>query len=177
MLFKRRDKLKPHQKVRNFFAPSKGLRRGFKYIWQRISRIKATPYAIAFGVAAGSFASCTPFFGFHFIIAAVIAYAFKGNLVASALGTFVGNPLTFPIFWVINSRIGGFVLGNDVVIPLPSGKHQKHFFKGFEEMWVNLKPIIIGSVPLGLVVGAIMYFIVYRTVKLYQERRSHKFKS
>ena len=33
-----------------------------------MKNIRATPYAIAMGVAAGTFASYTPFMGFHFIL-------------------------------------------------------------------------------------------------------------
>lgn len=177
MLFKRRSDLNRSQKVRNFFAPVKGLKRGYVYIWRRIWRINATPYAIAFGVAAGGFASCTPFLGLHFVIAAFLAYLFKANLFASALGTAVGNPLTFPFIWLTVKKIGDFVLGNDHIIDMPI-RLSKHMFRGgFENMWMTLKPMIIGSLPLGLLVGSIMYFIAYRAVKLYQYARKKKFNS
>ena len=177
MLFKRRVELKKRQKIANFFAPSKGLWRSFKYIWRRIWRINATPYAIAFGVAAGGFASCTPFLGLHFVIAAVIAYVFSASLLASALGTAIGNPITFPFIWYIIRKIGDFILGNDH-IPTEQIHITKHMFRnGWDGMWLSLKPMIIGSVPLGLLVGGILYFIVYRAVVLYQKPRKHKFKS
>ncbi|PCI85612.1 MAG: hypothetical protein COB24_12535 [Hyphomicrobiales bacterium] len=177
MLFKRRDKLKKRQKLANFFAPTKGLKRSFVYIWRRIWRINATPYAIAFGVAAGGFASCTPFLGLHFVIAAVIAYIFSANLLASALGTAIGNPLTFPFIWFAIKKIGDFILGNER-IPNEQIHITKHMFhNGWDGMWLTLKPMIIGAIPLGLLVGAVMYFIVYRAVVLYQKARSHRFKS
>lgn len=177
MLFKRRKNLNRSQKIQNFFAPVKGLKRGYVYIWRRIWRINATPYAIAFGVAAGGFASCTPFLGFHFIIAAAIAFIFGANLFASALGTAVGNPLTFPFIYAIDKKIGDFILGKPETIG-DATRIPHHFFKnGWDGMWLSLKPYIIGAVPLGLLLGAIMYFIVYRAVKLYQKSRINKFKS
>lgn len=177
MLFKRRKELKRGQKVQNFFSPVKGLKRSYIYIWRRIWRINASPYAIAFGVAAGGFASCTPFLGLHFVIAAVIAYIFKGNLFASALGTAVGNPFTFPFIWVTVKKIGDFLLGNHNIIDVPV-RLTKHMFRnGLDGMWMTFKPMIIGSIPLGLLVGSIMYFIAYRAVKIYQHARAKKFKS
>ena len=59
---------------------------------------------VAAGVAAGAFTSFTPFMGLHFLFAALFAWAIRGNLLASALGTFVGNPLTFPFIWAATSH-------------------------------------------------------------------------
>lgn len=177
MLFKRRKKLNKGQKLQNFFSPIKGLKRGYIYIWRRIWRINATPYAIAFGVAAGGFASCTPFLGLHFVIAAAIAYIFSANLLASALGTAIGNPVTFPFIWYAIKKIGDYLLGNELILDEKVRVAHHMFHGGFDTMWFNFKPMIIGSVPLGLVVGGIMYFIVYRAVVLYQKARKHKLKS
>ncbi|NRA89065.1 MAG: DUF2062 domain-containing protein [Rhizobiales bacterium] len=177
MLFKRRKKLHLKQKFRNFFVPAKGIKRGFTYIWRRIWRINATPYAIAFGCAAGAFASCTPFLGFHFVIAAIIAFIFRANLLASALGTAIGNPLTFPFVWFIIHKIGRFIL-NYKDIDTDKVKFGWHMFDGgWSETWVILKPMLIGSVPFGLLVGGVTYFLVYRAVTIYQNARSNKFKS
>lgn len=177
MLFKRQNKLHLKHRIRNFFAPAKGLKRGFKYMWRRVWRIKASPYAIAFGVAAGGFASCTPFLGLHFVIAAVIAYIFSANLLASALGTAIGNPLSFPFIWITIKQVGDYILGNPEIIDQPV-RLSKHMFRnGWQDMWLTLKPMIIGSVPVGLLVGGIMYFLVYRAVKIYQHARARKFES
>ncbi len=177
MLFKRRNKLQIKQKIGNFFVPIKGLRRSFIYIWRRIWRINATPYAIAFGVAAGVFASCTPFLGFHFIIAAAIAFLFKSNLLASALGTAVGNPISFPFIWYTIYRIGNTILGTEILPREQIHFGRKLFHSGYGEMWGIFKPMIIGGIPLGLLVGAISYFIVYRAVSIYQKARYDKFNS
>ena len=49
------------------------------------------------GVSAGVFISFLPIPGFHFLLAALVAWCLAGNVVASALGTAFGNPLTFPV--------------------------------------------------------------------------------
>ena len=77
-------------------APRKGWRRGYLYLGKRVQRLPDSPHRIALGFACGVMASFTPFFGFHFVIAAALAFITRGNILASAIGTFVGNPLTFP---------------------------------------------------------------------------------
>lgn len=44
--------------------------------------------------------SFTPFIGFHFVLAAAVTMMMCSNLIASAVGTVVGNPITFPFIWI-----------------------------------------------------------------------------
>ncbi|MGB8287975.1 MAG: DUF2062 domain-containing protein [Rhizobium ruizarguesonis] len=74
MLFRRRKPLSLAQRIRAVFWPSKGLLRSIRYIAIRVLRLKATPHAVAAGVAAGVAVSCTPFLGFHFIMAFCLAF-------------------------------------------------------------------------------------------------------
>src|SRR5690606_12123881 len=82
-----------------------------RYVAKRVLRLSASPHAIAAGFAAGVFASITPFVGLHFFLAGVIAWVTGGNLVASALGTAFGNPITFPLIWAGTYRLGRWILG------------------------------------------------------------------
>jgi len=87
-------------RVRNLIWPKMGLSRAWRYVVHRMARLKASPHAIALGFAAGAFASFTPFVGLHFILAGLIAFALRSSILASAIGTVVGNPLTFPFIWL-----------------------------------------------------------------------------
>ena len=51
-----------------------------------------------------------PFIGLHFLIAALIALLLRGNVLASAIGTFFGNPWTFLFIWVSDYRLGLWLL-------------------------------------------------------------------
>ena len=57
--------------------------------------------------------SFTPLIGFHFILAAFIALVLRGSLLASAAGTMVGNPLTFPLIWMATFKVGNVLTGRD----------------------------------------------------------------
>ena len=181
-MFARREKPGLLRRVWLFIFPPGGLKRAWTYVWHRTKRISATPHAIAAGFAAGAFVSCTPFIGFHFILAGILAWFLRGSILASALGTAVGNPLTFPFIWWATYNLGGLILGYDlkseITIDLPHGfgmmlfTRPGEFFSMFwEAMSPLIVPMLVGSLPIGLPLGAGFYFLVRKAVSEYQERR------
>ena len=57
--------------------------------------------------------SFSPFIGFHFLLAILFAYLLRGNLIAALIGTFVGNPFTFPFIWIFIYKVGNIFFKND----------------------------------------------------------------
>ena len=112
MLFKRREQLSPVVRLRNAIWPARSFERSFRYMILRLWRIKATPHSIALGCAAGVFAIFTPFLGCQMLLAAFLALMFRGSVMASAVGTFAGNPLTYPIIWGSTFAVGNLFLGD-----------------------------------------------------------------
>ena len=151
----------------------------------RVKRLSGSPHAIALGFAAGAFASFTPFVGFHFILGFIVAYLIGGNLIASALGTFVGNPLTFPFIWFSTYTLGSLILGIEQdqaatsampVIELGTlWTDWSQFWREFwDKIWPVIKPMLVAGVPMGVVIGAICYWPVKIAVTAYQaKRRTH----
>ena len=82
-----------------------------EYLGHRVRRLPDTPHRIALGFACGVFASFTPFFGLHFVLAAVLAGLLRGNIVAALIGTVAGNPLTFPLIASVSLGLGRRILG------------------------------------------------------------------
>ena len=76
----------------------------------RLRRLSDTPHAVALGFAVGVFSALTPFLGTHMVMAALIAWVIGGSVVAALLGTFVGNPLTYPLFWYSTYEVGNLML-------------------------------------------------------------------
>lgn len=173
MLFRRRHRLTVFHRLRAGLWPTRTWARSTRYVMFRIWRLRATPYAIAAGCAAGVFVSFTPFMGLHFILAATIAWILRGSLIASAFGTFVGNPLTFPFIWFAAYEFGNWILGErskNLHIDLSDGI----FTSSFEKLWPLIKPMTVGGVPLGLVAALISYYIVRRAVEAYQEKKRRR---
>jgi len=174
MLFRRRNKPTNIERLRVAVWPRHSWGRSTRYFGKRVLRLTATPHAIALGFAAGAFASFTPLVGFHFIIAFLVAYIVRGNLVASALGTVIGNPLTFPFIWASTFKLGQWILGNEAA----QSAHEIHkeFAKrlldeSIEVLLPMFKPMVVGALPLGLVTGTVCYVVVYKSVEVYQHRR------
>ncbi|MGI9384330.1 MAG: DUF2062 domain-containing protein [Methyloligellaceae bacterium] len=153
-----------------FFWPRRSWGRSIRYVLHRMWRLRATPRAIALGCAAGVFVSFTPFLGLHFISAGLLAWMTRGSILASALGTFIGNPVTFPVIWFSAYHLGSLVLGLEPMnqpIDLSAGV----FHTSVDTLWPLLKPMTVGGVPLGLMAGAISYYLVKRGAEAYQEKK------
>ncbi|HUD52651.1 DUF2062 domain-containing protein [Parvibaculum sp.] len=169
-MFRRRVELHPLQKLREALWPRIGWKRATQYVWRRVWRLSGTPHTIAVGVAAGAFISFTPFLGFHIVFAIVIAWVLRGNLLAAAFGTLVGNPLSYPPIWFATYDLGSRLLGM-------SGRHHVNLsevlmsHKAFDMVLPVLVPMALGSIPLGLAAALVTYFIVKTGVAAYQLRR------
>lgn len=172
-MFRRRVELHPLRKLRETFWPSAGWKRAIQYGWRRVWRLSGTPHAIAMGVAAGVFASCTPFIGFHILIAMLIAWVLRGNLIASAIGTFVGNPLTFPAIWFVVYEVGRYVVGAPVAAN-PDIAETLRSDRAFDMILPLLVPLTVGAIPVGVVVGCVGYVMTRSGVEAYQLRRRRR---
>ncbi|MEK6216446.1 MAG: DUF2062 domain-containing protein [Boseongicola sp.] len=135
MVFKRRT---PRTYIRAFvesFYPKGGWTRAVQYVVHRIRRLPDPAHKIARGIGAGVFTCFTPFFGLHFLVAAAIAWAIRGNMMAALLATFVGNPITFPFIAAISVELGTWMRGRPT-LPLPEVVDA--FSDGAVELWRNL---------------------------------------
>ncbi|MEO0991335.1 MAG: DUF2062 domain-containing protein, partial [Pseudomonadota bacterium] len=111
MVFKRRTPRTWLQSTREFLWPRGGWTRASTYVLLRLRRLPDPPHRIARGIFAGVFVSFSPFFGLHFVLAALLTKMMRGNIIASLLATFIGNPLTYVPIAVISLQTGHFLLG------------------------------------------------------------------
>lgn len=170
MRFKRRQQRTRAQQVRQWIWPESGWWRAFLYIWRKVWRLADSPHAIALGFAAGAFASFTPMWTMHFFVAALLAWMLGGNILASAFGTVVGNPITFPFIVPAIYETGVTILGRSGT--LEGFDFWQSLLSGeLSAIWPTWKPMAVGGLILGLIAGAICYFLVRATVSAYQERR------
>ena len=196
MIFKRRDARSWLQVAGQFLYPRGGWRRASYYVMHRLRRLPDAPHRIARGVAAGVFVCFTPLFGFHFLLAAALAFIMQGNIVAALLATFVGNPLTFPVIAAFCLRLGEWILGMPVDLPLHLVFAE--FGRATAELWRNVAamftddvthwsqlhgffrrvflPYIVGGFVPGIAAGAMAYFLTVPAVGAYQKRRVKKLK-
>lgn len=167
-VFRRRRKRPILARVLEFLWPRMGWRRAGRYYVFRIKRLPGTPYTIACGFALGAAVSFTPFIGFHFVLAGLLAWALRANLLASAIGTAVGNPWTFPGIWFGVLWLGSKMLGRDMPDLTFADLSLTMIFDHFSTIGV---PMIVGGVPTAAVVWVIFYIPIRRAIANYQHHR------
>lgn len=170
-MFKRRNPLPLSQRAREIVWPRAGWRRTALYAVHRLGRLPGTPYRIAAGFACGAAVSFTPFMGLHFILAALLALLVRGNVIASAIGTAVGNPWTFPFIWIWTYKLGRWMLGGAGVSLLQEHMSMHYIFHNFTSVFW---PITVGSVPTAIVAWFIFFWLVRALVLQYQRRRERR---
>lgn len=198
MVFKRRDPKSWPRAALDVLWPRGGWARAFHYVKHRMRRLPDSPERIARGVFAGVFASFTPFYGFHFFIAAGLATLMRGNVIASLMATFFGNPLTYVPIGVAALSTGHWLLGDTVDEHvhrsfggkfLDAGADLKDnfiaMFTNATADWTRLEvfydeiffPYMVGGVLPGIFFGAICYYLSVPVIRVYQKRRKGMIKS
>ena len=193
-MFKRRERRSIFRFFYEVIFSLKGISRAIEYVGIRLKRIPDTPHKISLGMSCGIFASFTPLFGLHFLIAGFLSYLLRANVLASLIGTFVGNPITFPIITVFNLKLGEWILGSSEYSSGDGGK----IFEGFLDFifliyksfftegsigennvprineFLNgvFIPYSLGGLILGIFIAVISYFLLRPLVATYQKKRS-----
>lgn len=184
-MFQRRQKLSVFQRLRQFFWPSAGWHRSTRYVFHRVARIPGSSYSLAAGFACGAAISFTPFIGLHFVLSALLALVIRANVVASAIGTAVGNPWTFPFIWIGVYNVGIWILRADgvdaqqvdfldVLTESMEALHRLDFNYLAEISGPVLVPMLVGSVPAAIAVWFAFYLPLSPMIAKYQAARHHR---
>lgn len=156
MPFARRIPKSWFETLRDAVWPRMGWKRAFRYRGLKLMRLSGSPHMIAAGAAAGAFAAFSPFFGFHYLIAAGLSLLMRGSVLAAALVTSLANPLTLPLFWAASYEVGSLFFSTSEHF---SAKRliEEHSWAALEPF---LEPLLIGSLILGTGFGVVIYFSV-----------------
>ena len=158
-LFKNKSK-----SLKNLFSIN--LKRASLFYFLKLVRVKDTQDKLAIGFACGSMVSFTPFIGFHFFLAVIFAYILRGNIVASLIGTFIGNPFTFPFIWIFIYKVGNIFFKNDQNFSL-----ELTFQSLFDQGYDILIPMLIGSLIVSIPIWLISYYTVKFLILSFKRRK------
>ncbi len=170
-MFRRRKGISVFARAKELLWPAMGWRRAGTYTYHRLRRLSGSPYSIAAGFACGAAISFTPYIGFHFVGAALIAWLIGGNLMASAIGTVVGNPWTFPLIWVGIFRLGCWMIGCEPGDALSETLTWTYIF---DHPRAILLPMSVGALPTVIVAWVACFAVVWRLVFDYQTLRDRR---
>ena len=170
-MFKRRKSIGIFEQVRKFVWPERGFRRLFIYLTQRVKRMPGTPASIATGLACGVAVSFTPFLGFHLLLGAFLAYLMRGNLIASGIGTAVGNPWTFPFIFLANYELGLWLMG---VFGVEVQRQSMNLSEFSSDPSALLFPLMLGGLTMGVLSWIASFGMAFWAVTEWREHRAKR---
>jgi uncharacterized protein (DUF2062 family) len=141
------------------------LKRQLKYNLIKFLRLQGAPRKLALGFAVGAIVNFYPTFGFGVVLAGLISALFWSNVPAGLLGDVIFKPF-FPLFFYLNFKTGSLFWTN-------------HIYK-VENFWRNIvhhrietiavigKIFFIGALINSLILGVLIYLVVYFVVKRYR---------
>ncbi len=196
MVFKRRTPKSWALWALHLVWPQGGWARAATYVKHRVRRLPDSPRKISRGVFAGVLISFTPLFGLHFVFAALIAKIMRGNIPASIMATFFGNPITFVPIAAISMQLGHFLLGTH---HRPHGELGDRFRGAWNDLWDNFLaiftperahwgrladffydvflPYLVGGMIPGVITAIICYYLSVPVITAYQNRRKGRLKA
>lgn len=134
----------------------------------------------------------------HFFVAAFIARAMGGNILAALSATFFGNPLTYVPIGVVSLKTGHYLLGTEfdetvdkslvgkfVDASKDLGSNLIALVSDADADWTRLSlfydevfyPYMIGGLIPGAITATIMYFLSLPLIIAYKQRRRAKIKA
>ena len=138
----------------------------------QLKRLRASPHEVALGCAVGVFVAITPFLGAQTLLAVLLAGFLRASVPVAVLGTFFGNPVSWPIIWTSTYAVGVQIIRPDG--GLGAGDFEQNVMLLWAAMlerspellnatgallWPLLLPMLVGSLPLGLMTAVIVYYI------------------
>ncbi|HML28473.1 MAG TPA: DUF2062 domain-containing protein [Hyphomicrobium sp.] len=156
-----------------------------RYFWRQVLRIRATPHEVALGFAIGVFTACTPFLGAQTVLALVLAFVLRVSMPAALLGTFVGNPLSWPAIWSASYVSGALLLGQDptyatdhlsetadVLGATLAAPSVETLGAAIHNLSPLAEPMVVGGLLVGLIAAIFSYYPTRRAVRVFQRHRN-----
>jgi uncharacterized protein (DUF2062 family) len=137
-----------------------------KYWIDRTRALNGEPRYVAVGMAAGIFVSATPTIPFQTFIAVTMAFILRGSKSAAAIGVWLSNPITLPVFYLASYKTGALLLG------ISNGTD----FTGYTtadllKLGVDISlAAMTGGIVIGIILAIGAYFITHKIVAKIRSR-------
>jgi uncharacterized protein (DUF2062 family) len=140
------------------------LKQRVREIWQKLSRLDACPDQIALGFSIGIVASFLPLNPSPIIVATVVAWLLKRNVIAAVAGATTAIlyiPL-LPFIWLAEYRLGKLILP----VQHPLALDQAGLWDVLQKSWDVYAAMLVGSI----IIAAPFTLLTYWGVKRFAER-------
>ncbi|MEO8354039.1 MAG: DUF2062 domain-containing protein [Chthoniobacteraceae bacterium] len=127
---------------------------------------KFTRHSVAGGLAVGLFIAFTPTMGVQIVLSALAAYFLRVNIPIAAACAFVTNPVTAPIIYPLQLKLGVWLVG----VPTPDElANYSITMRGFARYG---RPLGAGGLFVGAVAGLIGWFTAHAFASLRHKARA-----
>ena len=145
------------------------LKRLVRFQYLRVIHLKSSAHSIAVGMAIGVFVGFQPITPFQIIVAVTLAFFFRGNKIAAAIGTVVSNPINMIPFYAMLFFVGNYFLGfEDIMFDQDNLDLSDLLEKG----WHLVLAMMFGGLILGIPAAFLSYIFTLRAVMAYRRRRT-----
>ncbi|MFB3924792.1 MAG: DUF2062 domain-containing protein [Syntrophales bacterium] len=145
------------------------IKRKTRNFYHQFICLKGEPGKIAMGMAIGVFVGVTPTIPFHTVLIMVLIFIFRQNLTAALLGAWITNPVTMPVFYLVEYEIGRFFLGWDQHRLVLNDYSMESILKVGLEIFY---PLLLGGLILAPFFAVPAYFITYRAVTAMRKKKT-----
>ncbi len=126
---------------------------------------------IALGAAIGVFVALSPFVGTQTITALGLSLIFGASRLAALVGTLLNNPVTMPLFYLLEMKLGSYLLGYRLAMPEGIWDSMTELFSLGRKAFIS---IMAGFVIIGLVSSIAAYILTLGAVGYLRKRREGK---
>ena len=145
------------------------LKQRTREIWQKLSRLDARPDQIAAGFSIGIFASFLPLNPSPMIVATVVAWLLKRNVIAAVAGATTAIlyiPL-LPLIWLAEFQLGKLILP----VQHPLTLDQARLWDVLQKGWDVYAAMFVGSIIIATPVAVLTYLVVRRIAERWARLR------
>jgi uncharacterized protein len=146
------------------------LKQRTREIWQKLSHLDARPDQIAAGFSIGIFASFLPLNPSPIIVATVVAWLLKRNVIAAVAGAATAilyTPL-LPLLWLAEYLLGKLILR----VQHPLTLDQARLWDFLQKGWDVYAAMFVGSILIAIPVTLLTYWIVKRLAERWSKNES-----
>src|SRR5664280_2600728 len=136
------------------------LKQRMREVWHKLKHLNATPSQIAAGFSIGIFASFLPLNPSPILVATVVAWLLKRNVMAAVAGAVVSIlylPL-LPLIWLAEYRLGKLIFP----VQHPLVLEGAHLWDVLQQSWDVYAAMFVGSIIIATPVTLLTYFVVNR---------------
>ncbi|HEV2436440.1 MAG TPA: DUF2062 domain-containing protein [Verrucomicrobiae bacterium] len=146
------------------------LKQRIRELWQKLKHLNATPDQIAAGFSIGIFASLLPLNPSPIIVATVVAWLLKRNVMAAVAGAVTSIlylPL-LPLIWLAEFRLGKLILP----VQHPLTLDQPRLWGVLQQGWDVYAAMLVGSILIAIPVTLLTYRVVKRLAERWSKNES-----